>query len=143
MRTKLVKDLMETNVELISPDSTLQQAAQKMREIDCGFLPVGTNGFTEGVITDRDIIIRAISEGKDPTQEKVRDYMTTDVCACDETDMLEQAAQLMGDNSVGRLVVQRDGTRLCGVLTFGRMLRSEESGFEQNSLIDRAIGRVA
>lgn len=143
MHTKQVKELMEGNLEIISPDATLQEAAQKMKEADCGFLPVGSKDAPEGIITDRDIVIRAVCEGRNPAEEKVRDYMTTDVCSCSETDTLEEAAQLMGDNSVGRLLVTKEEGKICGVLTFGRILRSDENGSEQNGIIERAIGRVA
>jgi len=92
MTTK-VQELMKENPEVIKPDATLREAAQKMKEIECGVLPVGTKDNLQGMITDRDIIIRAVAEGKDPAKEKVRDYMTDEAHACKETETLQDAAK--------------------------------------------------
>jgi CBS domain-containing protein len=69
-------DIMTSGVEIASPDDTVQTAAQKMRESDIGFLPVGENDRLVGMITDRDIALRAVALGKDPKKTKVRDVMT-------------------------------------------------------------------
>ena len=72
----LVKDLMWSEPPMVSPDATLKEAAAKMTEVDCGVLPVGTGSKVEGIITDRDIVVRAISKGKDPSRERASDFMT-------------------------------------------------------------------
>ena len=143
MDATLVKDLMECDLELISPDATLEEAGRKMKEVDCGFLPVGKGGSPEGIITDRDIVVRAVSEGKNPKQEKVRDYMTSDVCACKETDTLEDAARIMNEYRVSRLVVRNDGGAMCGILTFGRIIRSNDSKEETSAVVEQATGKAA
>ena len=70
MQNTQVKDVMAKDIVMISPDDTLQQAACKMQEADCGVLPVGTKDNIAGVITDRDIVIRAVCKGLDPASEK-------------------------------------------------------------------------
>ena len=143
MESKRVKELMETELELISPDATLEEAARKMKECDCGFLPVGEEDRAEGIITDRDIVIRAVAEGKDPSQEKVRDCMTGEVCSCRDTDTLADAAMAMSENSVGRLVVRDGMDRICGVLTFGRIIRTNDDKQETSEVVEKATGKAA
>lgn len=143
MKHKQVRELMEADLELISPDATLEEAAQKMKEIGCGFLPVGNEDSPEGIITDRDIVVRAIADGKDPATEKVRDCMTDDVCSCKETDTLGDAAKVMGENRVSRLVVKDESGKMCGVLTFGRIIRSNTSSEETSSVVEKATNRAA
>ena len=143
MESKQVKELMETDLELISPDATLEEAARRMKDCGCGFLPVGTDNAPEGIITDRDIVVRAIAEGKDCSQEKVRDCMTDEVCACRETDTLEDAAKAMSENNVSRLVVKDNSDRICGVLTFGRIIRSNDNKQETSEVVEKATGKAA
>lgn len=143
MISKKVKELMEAELELISPDATLEEAARKMKECGCGFLPVGSEDSPEGIITDRDIVIRAVAEGKDPSQSTVRDCMTQEVCACKETDTLEQAAKMMSENNISRLVVKNDGETVCGVLTFGRMIRSNGNAQETSTIVEKATGKTS
>lgn len=143
MKNTSVNSLMKEQPVLISPDATLQEAARKMKEADCGFLPVGNNQKPEGIITDRDIIIRAIADGKDPTKEKVRDYMTTEVHSCREGDSIEDAAGQMNKKKVGRLVVQDDDGKMRGVLTFGRLIRDNQDKEETSMVVEKATGKAA
>ena len=138
MKNKQVKELMETNLKLISPDATLAEAAQKMKECDCGFLPVGSKDKAEGIITDRDIVIRSVAEGKDPSKVKVRDCMTDEVCCIRETDSLEDAAKKMSEKNVSRLVVRDKDDKISGVLTFGRILRTNDNKNETSSVVQSA-----
>lgn len=143
MKNTSVNSLMKEQPVLISPDATLQEAARKMKETDCGFLPVGNNQKPEGIITDRDIIIRAIADGKDPTKEKVRHYMTTEVHSCHEGDSIEDAAGQMNKKKVGRLVVQDDDGKMRGVLTFGRLIRDNKDKEETSMVVEKATGKAA
>lgn len=137
-----VKDLMESKSVMISPDATLVEAARMMKQEDCGFLPVGSAERPEGIITDRDIVIRAISEGKDPTSTFVRDCMTSDVCSCLEKDSLEEAARIMNENNVSRLVVATEDGNICGILTFGRIIRSNDNEKETSKVVQCATGNA-
>ena len=138
-----VKDLMETRTVMVSPDATLAEAAKMMKEESCGFLPVGESNKAQGIITDRDIVVRCIADGKDPSQETVRDCMTANVCACSEKDSLEDAARMMNDNAISRLVVQTMDGDICGVLTFGRIIRSNDNERETSDVVQCATGKAA
>ena len=93
MHNLKVKDFMTIDPIIIDPETSLQQAAETMKDIDCGMLPVGSKDRLRGVITDRDITLRAVCEGKHPMVEMVRDYMTSEVYACNEEDFLEDGVE--------------------------------------------------
>lgn len=138
-----VKDLMREDPVIISPDTTLQEAAEKMSAINCGVLPVGTAEKLEGIITDRDIVLRAVAKGKNAGKEKVRDYMTMGVCACQEGDTPDRAAGLMRENNINRVIVEDEDGRPCGILTFGHIIRKNDSMTEIATAIECAVGRKA
>jgi CBS domain-containing protein len=140
MKTAKVKELMSPYPMVISSDASLQQAAQLMQTIDCGILPVGGLEDVEGVITDRDIVIRAVSQGKDPVKEKVRDYMTSQVYGCNEDDYLEDAAQKMRLYKVSRLIVRNRSGKVVGILSFGGILRREADAAEIAGVVKHASG---
>ena len=142
-KTTQVKEMMKPDVELISPDATLAEAARKMKEIECGILPVGTGSDIEGIITDRDIVVRALAEGKNPATEQVRDHMTGDVCYCAESDELKDAARMMHDNNVSRLVVKDSVGKVRGILTFGSILRQENDKTQVSEIVACAVGNKA
>ncbi|MXS84312.1 CBS domain-containing protein [Nitrosomonas oligotropha] len=133
---------METNIQLINSNATLEEASKKMKEYSCGFLPAGVNHIPEGIITDRDIVIRALAEGKDPKNEKVCDYMTSDIYSCQETDTLEDAAIVMGANNISRLVVKDATDTICGILTFGRIIRKHDNKQEISDVVEKATGKM-
>ncbi|MBD3232288.1 MAG: CBS domain-containing protein [candidate division Zixibacteria bacterium] len=114
-----VRDIMSTDVELVNPDMTLSEAAIRMKERDIGFLPVGENDRLVGMVTDRDIAIRGVAEGKDPVTESIRNIMTPDVQYCFENQEVGEAAKLMEDKQIRRLVVLNDDKRLVGVCSLG------------------------
>lgn len=141
--TTQVKELMTPHPELVSPNATLQQAAKRMASVRCGALPVGTESKLKGIITDRDIIVRAVAQGKNPATEKVGDYMSEPVFACNELDTLEAAAEKMHEHKVSRLVVRNREGRTVGILSFGSILRNDASPHEIASVIKHASGPVA
>lgn len=115
----LAKEVMSKKPEFLPPDATLKQAADQMRTHDYGFIPIGENDRLIGAITDRDITIRAIAEGKDPNKTTVRDVMSKGIYYCLETDNLEKVAQQMEKLQVRRLVVLSKDKRLIGVISLG------------------------
>lgn len=115
----LAKEVMSKKPEFLSPNATLKQAADQMRTHDYGFIPIGENDRLIGAITDRDITIRAIAEGKDPNKTTVRDVMSKGIYYCFETDNLEKVAQQMEKLQVRRLVVLSKDKRLIGVISLG------------------------
>lgn len=115
-----VRDAMTRDVHVANPDETIRHAAQMMADIDAGVLPVGENDHLVGIITDRDIAVRAVAAGKAP-DVRVRDIMSSDICYCFDDQDINEVAGNMGDIQVRRLpVVDRD-KRLVGILSLGDM----------------------
>lgn len=114
-----IKEVMTTGVEVVRPDDTLQEAARRMKSIDVGPLPVCDGDRLLGMITDRDIIIRATAEGRDPKVTRVKDAMTPGVVYVFEDQDVEEAASLMKERQIRRLVVLDRNKRLVGILSLG------------------------
>jgi len=114
-----VSDLMTRSVECISPDATLQEAAAKMKSLDIGPLPVCDNDRLVGMITDRDITVRATAEGEAPTDIRVRHVMTPEIIYCFEDALVGDAALLMQQKQVRRLLVLNRDKRLVGIVSLG------------------------
>lgn len=114
-----VKGLMTRDVECIAPDASLREAAQWMRQIDAGVLPVCDNDRLAGMITDRDIVVRCIADGANPDQCTVREAMTPELFYCFEEDDVGDAARTMREHQVRRLVVLNDEKRLAGIISLG------------------------
>jgi CBS domain-containing protein len=113
-----LKDIMSPDVQVISPDATIREAAQKMREGDFGMMPVAENDRMIGAISDRDIALRAIGEGKGP-DTKVRDVMSQGIAWAYEDDSVDHAAQIMSEHQVRRLPVVNRQKRLVGIVALG------------------------
>lgn len=113
-----LNEVMNPDVQVISPEATLQEAAKQMRDGDFGMMPVGENDRMIGAISDRDIVIRAIALGKPPTT-KVRDIMSGGIVWAYESDSLEAAARIMSDNQIRRLPVINTEKRLVGIVALG------------------------
>jgi CBS domain-containing protein len=109
---------MTRDVRLATPDQTIQDAAKMMSDVDAGVLPVGENDRLVGMITDRDIAVRAVAQGKGP-DTPVREVMTADVKYCFEDEDTDQVARNMGDQQVRRLPVVNRDKRLVGILSLG------------------------
>jgi CBS domain-containing protein len=114
-----IKEIMKKKVKLIQPDTTLREAAEFMKELDCGYLPVGENDRITGVITDRDIIVRGIAAGHNPDDAMVKDVMTGKLHYCFEEDDVKVAAQRMKNEQIRRLVVLSSDKRMTGVVSLG------------------------
>src|SRR5688572_3972583 len=113
-----VKDLMSRDVKVISPDMTIGEAAKKVRDGDFGMLPVGEDDRMIGTISDRDIAIRAVAEGKEGGT-KVRDVMSEGIVWVYEDDSVEQVATIMSKHQVRRLPVVNRDKRLVGFVALG------------------------
>jgi CBS domain-containing protein len=104
---------------VIGPDSSLTEAAGKMRDIDSGVMPIGENDRLVGMLTDRDITVRATANGKDPNATKVREVMTQDVVYCFEDDDVREAASKMEQHQIRRLIVLNRDKRFVGIVSLG------------------------
>src|SRR5262245_34208820 len=114
-----VKDLMTRNVRCTHPETTLREAAETMKALDVGPLPVCENDRLVGMITDRDITVRATAEALPPGLGRVRDAMTPDVVYCFEDDLVSSAAHVMEEHQIRRLVVLDRDKRLVGIVSLG------------------------
>lgn len=114
-----VQECMTKDVKLINPDMTLREAAGLMREQDTGFLPVGENDRLVGTLTDRDITIRAVCEGRDPNTATVRDAMSEHIVYCFDDQDTAEAADLMAQKQIRRLAVLNHDKRLVGIVSLG------------------------
>jgi len=114
-----VREIMTRSVECLSPDQSLQEAARKMRDLDVGPLPVCDNDRIAGMLTDRDITVRAVAEGRDPARTTVRDVLTPDVIYCFDDQDTQEAAKLMEEKQIRRLLVLNRDKRLVGIVSLG------------------------
>lgn len=115
---QLVKNVMSRDVEIISPDSCIKDAAQLMLKGNFGMLPVEENDRMIGAISDRDIAIRAVATGKN-ADAKVRDVMSEGIIWAYETDSVAEAAKRMSDHQIRRLPVVNADKRLVGIVALG------------------------
>src|ERR1043166_4295734 len=111
-----IKEVMTRDVDLIDPNMSIDKAARLMAEDDVGFLPVGENDRLIGMITDRDIAVRAVARGKDPSRTTVREAMTDHVLYCYEEDSIDAAAKNMAKLQIRRMPVVNREKRLVGVI---------------------------
>ncbi len=112
-----VKDIMTCNTETINSDANLIEAAGKMKSLEVGALPIWEHEKLIGVITDRDIVVRAVAEGRDSMRTPVSGIMTQRVLSCFEDDDIHEAARIMEENSVHRLVVLSSDYKPAGFIS--------------------------
>lgn len=115
---QMLKDVMSKNVQVISPDDSIMDAAKQMSEGNFGMMPVGENDRMIGTISDRDIAIRAVALNK-PATTTVRDVMSEGIFWAYEDDSVETAAKLMGQHQIRRLPVVNSEKRLVGIVALG------------------------
>ncbi len=127
MSTKL-RDIMSHDVHSVSPDDSLQDAAKQMRSHDVGFLPVVDGPKLVGAVTDRDIAIHAVAEGKDPKKTKVKDVASKDVAWCYDDQSPDDAAKAMKDKEVRRImIIDHNSKQLVGVVSVGDLATKDSS----------------
>lgn len=122
-----VKDIMTTAVEIVTPDTTLAEAADRMRSVDIGVLPVQEGTEVVGVITDRDMTVRAIAQGLDARTATVGDVMTRQVRYCYEDESVEEAARKMAEWRLRRLIVLDRAQRLVGIVSLDDVATGAEN----------------
>ena len=122
-----VAEVMTQDVRLIEPNQTIRDAARLMAEMDAGIMPVREGDRLVGMITDRDIAVRAVAQGRGP-DTPVREVMTDEVKYCYEDDDTNDVARNMADIQVRRLPVLTREKRLVGIISLGDMALSDEAG---------------
>jgi CBS domain-containing protein len=121
-QTMKVKDAMTSKVTLVSPAQTIREAAKLMIECDAGALPVAENDRLVGMLTDRDIVIRAVANNRSP-DTPVREVMSEEVLYCFDDEDVEDVAENMGDQQVRRLLVLSREKQLVGIVSVGDLAR--------------------
>lgn len=121
-----ISEAMTRDVQLIKPDQSILDAAKMMADCDCGVLPVAENDRLVGMITDRDIVVRAIAQGK-AADTRVQDVMSAEVKYCFEEDDVDDVAHNMGDLQIRRLPVVNRDKRLVGIISLGDIATSAET----------------
>jgi CBS domain-containing protein len=130
-----VRDAMTQDVRVLGPDQTIAEAAQAMAQLDAGALPVAEDDKLIGMITDRDIAIRAVARRK-ATTTRVRAVMTPEIRYCYDDEDVEHVASNMGDNKVRRLPVMDRDKRLVGILSLGDIALAHVPEVAGSSLAD-------
>lgn len=114
-----IRDVMSRDVEIVSPDTPLDEIAKKMLRRDCGCVIVAKNDRLIGMITNRDLALRCIAESHHPAEVKAQQVMTPDILYCRDTDDADAVTRNMGQNKVRRLAVLDANKRLVGIVTLG------------------------
>src|SRR5215207_4575511 len=114
-----VSEILTRDVETIRPETSAREAAQRMRSMDVGSLPVCDGRRLLGMVTDRDLAIRVLADGRDPNATCVRDAMTPDVVYAFEDDDVQRAADIMKERQIRRLPVVNREKQLVGIVALG------------------------
>jgi len=112
-----ISEIMSRNVECIEPDTSIKDAAEKMRSIDVGFLPVCEDGHIIGTLTDRDITIRHVADGQNPYRVKARDILTPNVFYCFEDQDIDEVGRYMQQEEVRRILIFDHTEQLVGIVS--------------------------
>ena len=134
-----VSDCMTRKVRVIEPEMSLREAARLMADLDAGVLPVGQNDRLVGMLTDRDIAIRAIGAGKGP-DTRVSDIMSAEVKYCFEDEDIDHVVRNMGDLQVRRLPVMNRDKRLVGIVTLDDIATHRRTDCE---VVGEALGSIS
>jgi len=118
----LVKEIMTRNVDVVAPGDTLEQAARKMSELNVGPMPVCEGNRVVGILTDRDITVRATAAGSDPKATLVYEAMTQELVNCYEDQDVAEAAALMKEKQIRRLLVLNRSNDLVGIVSLGDLV---------------------
>ncbi|HWO42419.1 MAG TPA: CBS domain-containing protein [Candidatus Eisenbacteria bacterium] len=137
-----IREIMTRGVEVIPPDASVRDAAAKMKELDVGALPVCDGQKLSGMVTDRDITVRAVAEGRDPSATKVSDVMSGDLAYCFEDDEVEDAAQVMEVKQIRRLPILNRDKQLVGIVSLGD-ISVRTVGAEEQDLAGEALEEIS
>ncbi len=128
-----IRDLMHKGVETMPPDTPVTKLARKMLEKDIGAIPVGTKDQLLGMVTDRDITVRAVANGKDISTLTAQDVMTKGVVCCHDTERVRDVMRTMEAKQIRRIPVIDDNEHLVGMISLGDL---------SHVMPDRATGEV-
>jgi CBS domain-containing protein len=136
-----VADVMTRDVHVVNPEDSVQQAARLMGEADAGAVPVGENDRLVGMLTDRDLALRVLGEGKDPARTKVREVMTPGTAYVFEDQDIGSVAESMRGRQVRRMPVLNRDKRLVGIVSLGDLAREPQAWHAIGRAISSGLGR--
>ncbi len=122
-----VREIMTRRVDIVSPDTTLLRAASLMAQDDVGALPIGRQQRLSGMLTDRDIVVRGVAQGRDPANTRVEEVMTPELVFVFEDQTVQQAAFLMSSRQVRRLPVLDRQRCLVGIVSLGDLAKHDNN----------------
>jgi CBS domain-containing protein len=140
-----ISDIMTTNPASVGPDATLGEVATLMRQEDCGSIPVVEDGRLVGIVTDRDIVVRALAAGKDPKRTPVSEVMSADPITVEPNGDVTEAERHMRERQVRRLPVVEDG-KLVGIIVTAQIARraeAKQTGETIKEISEPASGRAS
>jgi CBS domain-containing protein len=114
-----LREIMTLDVEVVDSKAVLKEAAAKMKRFDVGVMPICDGEKLKGMLTDRDITVRATAEGRNPSKTKVSEIMSTDPAYCFEDQEVEEAVSLMEVKQIRRLPILSRDNRLVGIVSLG------------------------
>jgi CBS domain-containing protein len=120
----LIKEIMTPNPEIVRFEDPVIKAAKVMKEINVGAIPIFDGEDAVGLVTDRDITIRLVAEGRDPKTLKVGDIMSSEVITCKDNADAQEAAKIMKQKNVRRLLVKNEQNKIVGLVTLGDLATS-------------------
>jgi CBS domain-containing protein len=132
-----IADIMTRDVQTVSPQDTIQRAAQLMDELNVGAIPVLDGDKLVGMITDRDITVRSVAIGQNPVSTKVADVMSTDVRTCTEDQSVDEVLDTMGDVQIRRIPVLDAQSKVVGIVSLGDVATSNSAD------VDRALDEIS
>jgi CBS domain-containing protein len=123
--TQAIRDIMSKDVVCANPETTIKDAAVTMKTRDIGSMPVCEGKRIVGVVTDRDIAVRGVAEGRDPGSTRVREVMSREIVSVSEESDVKEAERLMRERQIRRLPVINDEGELVGYLSMARIARTD------------------
>ena len=145
-RRRRVEDVMIEDVATIDANATVTEAAQRMREANVGALPVVEAGRLHGMLTDRDIVVRAVAVGVNPSTVRAGDCATRDLVAARPHWSVDRALRVMSERQIGRLPVVDEADRIVGIVTLGSLAlrsRKPQSALATAQDVSRRSSRIA
>ena len=136
---KQLKEVMTQDIQVIHPNASLKEVAIKMKELNCGAMPVCENDKLLGMVTDRDIVIRTLADNRDPNTTYAKEVMSSPIIYFFEDQEIDEAARLMEVKKIRRLVILNRKKRLVGIVSLGDLAVRTGSG----ELSGEILGKVS
>ena len=134
-----VNEVMTRGVEVLHPSMTIDQAAERMKALDVGALPVCDGNRLQGMLTDRDIVLRVVAEHRNPESVRVHDVMSAGVAYCFDDQTVEDVARLMQEKQIRRLPVLNRENEMVGIVSLGDLAAKTD----ETTTMGEALGKIS